>query len=153
MVRECLPIIVGDSMLTPAVPREPVESFDDTSTVVEYRNRVGLDPTSDTQAKAPTSASSTSLKPNSRSLPAEPNSQPVERMDRTASDEAEYEVEGISAHHLSDPRTHPNNLWKKPVMLYKVKWKGYDAHTWEPEASFGGSGILRAYQKRHGLMH
>ena len=44
--------------------------------------------------------------------------------------EDEYEVEAIVAHQLSDPRTHPTTLGKKPVMLYHVKWNGYEDLTW-----------------------
>lgn len=79
--------------------------------------------------------------------------QKVGRQDSLSADEAEYELEWIVDHRLSDPKTHPADLGKKPVMLYEVKWKGYDGHTWEPEASFKGSSILRAYQKRHGVFH
>ena len=66
-------------------------------------------------------------------------------------DEDEYEVEGIVGHQLSDPRTHPPELGPKPVMLYYVKWKGYDELTWEPVASFEDMSMVQAYHKEFGL--
>ena len=66
-------------------------------------------------------------------------------------DEDEYEVEGIVGHHLSDPRTHPPELGLKPVMLYYVKWKGYDELTWEPVTSFEDMSMVQAYNKEFGL--
>ena len=66
-------------------------------------------------------------------------------------DEDEYEVEGIVGHHLSDPRTHPPELGHKPVMLYRVKWKGFEELTWEPATSFEDISILQTYNKRFGL--
>ena len=66
-------------------------------------------------------------------------------------DEDEYEVEQIKRHHLSDPKSHPPGLGKLPVMLYQVKWKGYDPLTWEPAASFGDdSSILQVYMAKNG---
>ncbi|KAG8624547.1 hypothetical protein KVT40_007614 [Elsinoe batatas] len=63
-------------------------------------------------------------------------------------DEETYEIERIISHHLSDPRTHPAELGKKPVMLYQVKWAGYDETTWEPEASFDDKSVLETYLQR-----
>lgn len=44
--------------------------------------------------------------------------------------EEEWYIEGILDHHLSDPRTHPPEFGDKPVMLYQVKWEGYEEPTW-----------------------
>ena len=38
------------------------------------------------------------------------------------------------------------------VMLYKVKWKGYDQHTWEPVTSFEDLSVVEEYRKRTGLV-
>ncbi|CAD0106455.1 unnamed protein product [Aureobasidium uvarum] len=63
------------------------------------------------------------------------------------SDESEvYIVEKILAHSLSDPRSHNKSVrGDKPVMLYQVKWEGYDDTTWEPEASFQDRDVLEQY--------
>jgi hypothetical protein len=66
-------------------------------------------------------------------------------------DEDEYEVEGIVGHQLSDPLTHPPELGHKPVMLYYVKWKGYEELTWEPVTSFEDMSMVQAHNKAFGL--
>lgn len=66
-------------------------------------------------------------------------------------DDGPYEVELIKSHQLSDPRTHPVDLGKKPVMLYQVKWKGWVGHTWEPLSSFDDVEVVRRYRRRVGL--
>jgi hypothetical protein len=67
-------------------------------------------------------------------------------------EEDEYEVEAIVGHQLSDPRTHPSTLGKQPVMLYHVKWKGYEDLTWEPVSSFVVDTVLiQSYNEYHGL--
>ena len=45
-------------------------------------------------------------------------------------EDEEWFIEGILAHHWSDPKTHPPALGEEPVMLYQVKWEGYDKPTW-----------------------
>lgn len=75
----------------------------------------------------------------------------VPKPETEAPEQAEYDVERITAHHLSDPRTHPAGLGTSPVMLYQVKWKGYREQTWEPAASFADTMMLNTYKKRHGL--
>ncbi|CAD0086146.1 unnamed protein product, partial [Aureobasidium mustum] len=57
-----------------------------------------------------------------------------------------YAVEKILAHGLSDPRSHDKSVHgNKPVMLYHVKWEGYDATTWEPATSFEDTDVLQEY--------
>lgn len=65
--------------------------------------------------------------------------------------EDEYFVEAILAHAESNPVTHPAELGKEPVMLYKVKWEGWPDVTWEPETSFSNMDVVREYQQRVGL--
>ena len=65
--------------------------------------------------------------------------------------EDEYFVEAILAHAESNPATHPAELGKEPVMLYKVKWEGWPDVTWEPETSFSNMDVVREYQQRVGL--
>lgn len=67
------------------------------------------------------------------------------------SGEEAYFIEAILGHHLSDPRTHGKGIGKKPVMLYKVKWEGYEEPTWEPIESFEDPSIVMAYRRRVGL--
>ncbi|TKX24352.1 chromo domain-containing protein 2 [Elsinoe australis] len=59
-----------------------------------------------------------------------------------------YAIEKILDHHLSDPKTHPAELGRKPVMLYQVKWEGYDELTWEPVESFDDKAIVEEYWQR-----
>lgn len=66
--------------------------------------------------------------------------------------EDEFEIDAILAHHMSDPRTHQPELGRKPVMLYQVKWVGWDQPTWEPEESFGDLSLVREYQRRAGMV-
>jgi hypothetical protein len=69
----------------------------------------------------------------------------------TAPNAGEYFIEAILAHHMSDPRTHPAEFGKSPVMLYQVKWEGYDEPTWEPMESFEDPSIVLDYRRRVGL--
>lgn len=66
----------------------------------------------------------------------------------SSEDEDNYEVERILAHHMSDPRSHPG---KPQTMLYKVKWKGWSDHTWEPITSFPDREVVNQYRRRVGL--
>lgn len=63
------------------------------------------------------------------------------------SDDSEvYTVEKILAHNKSDPRSHNKVVHgEKPVMLYLVKWEGYDDTTWEPATSFQDTDVLQEY--------
>ncbi|KAK6419752.1 hypothetical protein LTR95_017017 [Oleoguttula sp. CCFEE 5521] len=70
---------------------------------------------------------------------------------RSDSDEEDYIIEGISNHALSDPRTHPSDFGKTPIMLYLVKWEGYEEPSWEPESSFGNREVIQAYRRKVGM--
>lgn len=66
----------------------------------------------------------------------------------SSTEEGIYEIEEILEHHMSDPKTHSKSAKKaSPVMLYRVKWLGYDEEecTWEPEASFDDNNLLEEY--------
>jgi len=65
--------------------------------------------------------------------------------------EDEWFIESVLDHRLSDPRTHPSDFGSKPVMLYLVKWEGYEEPTWEPVESFGDEQVVTDYRKRVGL--
>ncbi|KAI7121885.1 hypothetical protein KC352_g32830 [Hortaea werneckii] len=56
----------------------------------------------------------------------------------------EYVMEAVLAHQMSDSKTHPG---KEPVMLYQVKWEGYDEPTWEPAESFLDPKIVGEYHR------
>ncbi|GAB1727383.1 hypothetical protein NU195Hw_g7824t1 [Hortaea werneckii] len=56
----------------------------------------------------------------------------------------EYVMEAVLAHQMSDPKTHPG---KEPVMLYQVKWEGYDEPTWEPAESFPDPKTVEEYHR------
>jgi hypothetical protein len=133
--------------------REPAESFTDLDVIEEYRRKAGLD--------LDASPSNESVKDDKEAIAVARTASQMKNESTLqtrvshddSSDEAEYEVERIVSHHLSDPRTHPTGLGKSPVMLYRVKWKGYDELSWEPAASFGNSRILMEYNKRHSIPH
>lgn len=59
----------------------------------------------------------------------------------------EWVIEAILTHKLSDPRTHPPELGKMPVMLYQVKWEGFDEPTWEPIESFPDRSVVDDYYR------
>lgn len=55
---------------------------------------------------------------------------PLQSSEAEASDDEEWFIEDVLAHSLSDPRTHPTSLGHEPVMLYRVKWEGFEDPTW-----------------------
>lgn len=135
---------------------EPLESFGDPSTVSEYGKRVGLpaedheEDSEDAEAehRAALMPAKAQPVPSTLGKPKTQTSRAKDDAGHTA--EGEYEIVAIQDHLLSDPRTHPKEFGKTPVMLYKVKWKGHPNATWEPATSFDRS-VLREYHKRVGL--
>ncbi|KAK6007233.1 hypothetical protein QM012_006241 [Aureobasidium pullulans] len=70
--------------------------------------------------------------------------------DSGSEDSEVYAVEKILAHGLSDPKSHDKSVHgEKSVMLYQVKWEGYDDTTWEPATSFEDTDVLQEYWFRH----
>lgn len=71
------------------------------------------------------------------------------------SDDSEvYTVEKILAHNKSDPRSHNKSVHgEKSVMLYQVKWEGYDDTTWEPATSFQDTDVLQEYWAQQAQKH
>ncbi|RMY78614.1 hypothetical protein D0863_00550 [Hortaea werneckii] len=67
-------------------------------------------------------------------------------------EDGQYVMEAVLAHQMSDPKSHPG---KQAVMLYQVKWEGYDEPTWEPAESFPDPKIVEEYHKavRAGKAH
>lgn len=65
-------------------------------------------------------------------VPEEPPPQTLSNSDAEEVDESEEEwfVEDIVGHSWSDPKTHPTEFGHEPVMLYQVKWAGYQTPTW-----------------------
>lgn len=49
---------------------------------------------------------------------------------------------------MSDPATHAPELGSKPVMLYQVKWVGFETPSWEPVTSFDDTSIVDEYWVR-----
>lgn len=65
-----------------------------------------------------------------------------------------FAVEKILAHGLSDPKSHDKSVHgEKPVMLYHVKWEGYDETTWEPATSFQDTTVLQEYWIQQAQKH
>jgi hypothetical protein len=64
-----------------------------------------------------------------------------------------YTVEKILTHNKSDPSSHNKSVHgEKPVMLYLVKWEGYDDTTWEPATSFQDDDVLQEYWAQQAQM-
>ena len=78
----------------------------------------------------------------------EPNASSSEEEEEGEEEESEYEIDRILAHQLSDPATHPPELGRAAVMLYQVKWVGYEEPTWEPMSSFVDQKVVKAYWAR-----
>ncbi|KAK3631731.1 hypothetical protein LTR56_016687 [Elasticomyces elasticus] len=138
-----------------AAPRATKPPDRVTQTVAQSATKGGV--AGQTPRQAMQASASTVTKPSN---PMQTVVQPVAEMSDNSeddeSDDAEaedgsYMVEAIVAHHLSDPRTHAAEFGKQPVMLYKVKWKGYEGFTWEPSDSFEDRSIVRTYRAQFGL--
>ncbi|EMC98722.1 hypothetical protein BAUCODRAFT_145754 [Baudoinia panamericana UAMH 10762] len=145
---------------------EPVESFPDRSVVEHYHGMLkgrqisderaeeaNIDGASPKLVRSSKADSRTSL---SLSAPAPKHSSPPQAMHDAQDSEEEvddgsFEIEAIVAHHMSDPRTHRPEYGKHPVMLYQVKWKGYNNTTWEPIESFEDLSIVNDYRSQAGL--
>ena len=128
---------------------EPMDSFGDRSFVDAYRKKVGLKalPKDDSDGEEETVQVAELVPEKQTPAPASRSEDAIED-----EDEEVYDLEKIVSHHLSDPRTHPKALGKKQVMLYQVRWKGWEETTWEPEDSFDDDPKpLIAYKKKHGL--
>ncbi|KAK1815899.1 hypothetical protein LTR12_009684 [Friedmanniomyces endolithicus] len=146
---------------------EPVESFPDRSIVEEYEREIRTPATIATGNLQSHSGGTKVIAPQSIALAESSNqllrpaAEPVATTEKSSDDESDsndagsldgtYIVEAITAHHLSDPRTHAPEFGKKPVMLYKVKWEGYEGHTWEPTDVFEDRSVVREYRARVGL--
>lgn len=52
---------------------------------------------------------------------------------------------------MSDVKLHGLDFGKLPVMLYRVKWKGYEKITREPISSFDNLSVVYSYRAKGGL--
>jgi hypothetical protein len=104
------------------------------------------------QGTMPLASASNSLNPNTNTN----NRQAVVNLNDSESEEDSdgsevYTVEKILAHNKSDPNSHNKSVHgEKPVMLYLVKWEGYDDTTWEPATSFQDDDVLQEYWSQQG---
>jgi hypothetical protein len=151
---------------------EPIESFPDRSVVEDYRKLLKSRGTSITRhssddeekgedeeqevihaASAPTPARNraSSSKPEDPMHVDQSSEEGDDDEDEDEDDDEGFDVEAITGHHMSDPRTHPPDLGKNPVMLYRVKWKGFQDPTWEPIESFLDRDVVQQYRKEVGL--
>ncbi len=60
------------------------------------------------------------------------------RAKNDAEEPPEYDVEAVLAKKVA-----------KGVTQYKVKWKGYDGETWEPEDNLNCPDLVLAFSTRH----
>jgi hypothetical protein len=100
-----------------------------------------------TESTMPPASASNSINPNTNNS----SRQAVVDLNDSESEEDSdgsevYTVEKILAHNKSDPSSHNKSVHgEKPVMLYLVKWEGYDDTTWEPATSFQDDDVLQEY--------
>ncbi|EME84608.1 uncharacterized protein MYCFIDRAFT_210927 [Pseudocercospora fijiensis CIRAD86] len=137
---------------------EPSDSFMDPSTVRDYHKRLEEEKRNAQNAKATPERSRQAVQVAQAAttrVPMPSTAQPRKQMEESSDEESDeddeegWEIESILAHHMSDPRTHPG---KARTMLYKVKWKGWKEHTWEPLASFPDKAVVNAYRRKMGLI-
>ena len=136
---------------------EPVESFPDRSVVQEYHQRIQSQATGSDGDELAREEEETTVAAQASSLQiTKPQSSRLGRQygseeDEEDEEEGTYEVERVVAHLMSDPLTHGPDFGKEPVMLYRVKWKGYEGLTWEPMDSFEDRRVIHSYRKKVGL--
>ncbi|KAK3066307.1 hypothetical protein LTR53_017400 [Teratosphaeriaceae sp. CCFEE 6253] len=142
---------------------EPVESFPDRSVIEDYERRIKAPATvhaSGGKAAISQAAAEPRADPNATRLVPPPAAAPgsthktsdeSEASADSDSEDGSFVVKAITAHRMSDPRTHGPDFGKDPVMLYKVSWIGYKGFTWEPITSFVDIDVVRKYRKSVGL--
>jgi hypothetical protein len=141
---------VHASQKKPAQSREP--SSGSNSSIIPLQVDDGDSPSEEEdededEIAAPRTSSSKVGIPNRSAAAKAPSSAAESDDDELPADE--YVVQAILGHGLSKPIEHPNHAGKKAVMLYKVKWEGWEAPTWEPLSSFEGAiDVVRAYQEK-----
>jgi len=127
---------------------EPADSFTDRSILDEYQRRSGLLRDDDGDRDMDEDDVLTDAQRSGHVHADESGSEG----DIEDSAEDAYVVETILSHHMYDPRTHGAGLGKESVMLYEVKWKGYEKPTWEPLHSFDDLSVVDRYRDRAGLL-
>jgi len=138
---------------------EPAESFPDRSVLEGYQRQSGLlrdddeDDEDDGDVDENMGEDATVRPATTADQKPPASAHGKHELDSSESDieEEPYEVESILKHHMSDPRTHGPGLGNEPVMLYEVKWKGYQKPTWEPIDSFEERSVVNRYRKKAGL--
>jgi len=144
-------ILIGDVSMAQSVSPQPVRRPQASPTIKsppqlkQYQPTLAVQPSQ--TVPSPKQAPKTSiLSPHAdRTSSTEPEGSGDEL------DEDEWFIESVLDHRLSDPRTHPSDFGSEPVMLYLVKWEGYEEPTWEPVESFGDEQVVADYRKRVGL--
>jgi hypothetical protein len=147
---------VHASQKKPAQSREPSSGsnssiiplqVDDGDSSSEEEEEEDEDEDEEEEIAAPRTGSSKVDIPNRSAAAKEPSSAAESDDDELPEDE--YVVQAILAHAPSKPIEHPSHVGKKAVMLYKVKWEGWETPTWEPLSSFDGAmDLVRAYQEK-----
>lgn len=133
---------------------EPIESFRDRSVVADYHKQL----VEGTQERPPdllnggstadTASSSRDKHTAKQQLQvATPAQRSESEEDEDSDDGSTFDIDEIVGHKLSDPKTHGLDYQKAPIMLYKVKWKGFEDHTWEPISSFVDPNIVNEYRR------
>lgn len=135
---------------------EPIDSFSDRSVVDDYFRYQHKDRERDEQKSDGGVEAAEVLATSTEPQALVPATQPEKSGDSDDEDEVDveegtYVVETVTNHHMSDPKTHGPDFGKRPVMLYQVKWRGYEGFTWEPMDSFDDRKVIHSYRQRVGL--
>lgn len=118
----------------------------DTATTAPRQASAPVKPSTAATTGAPNANPPTSKNPRNQTLELDPTTDSEDEDDSSDPSSEFYTVETILAHNLSDPSTHDTSLHgTDPVMLYQVKWEGYDEPTWEPASSFQDEEMLEEY--------
>ncbi|KAI7265619.1 hypothetical protein KC335_g8805, partial [Hortaea werneckii] len=137
---------------------EPAESFPDPKTVEEYHRAVkARKPDQPESSSAGNGLASKPLPQPSNKRATAPDSPVSPHMDGSDNGEEEsdedgiFEIERIVDHRMSDPEEQGLDFGRAPVQLYQVKWRGFEALTWETIDSFEGLDVIHDYRRQAGL--
>ncbi|KAI7287262.1 hypothetical protein KC345_g661 [Hortaea werneckii] len=137
---------------------EPAESFPDPKTVEEYHRAVQARKPERSEYSAAGNWQTSKPVPKAGSKGAIRPESPVSRHTDGSDDGEEesdedgvFEIERIVGHRMSDPEEQGPDFGRTPVQLYQVKWRGFEALTWETIDSFEDLAVIHDYRRQAGL--
>ncbi|KAI7222841.1 hypothetical protein KC333_g872 [Hortaea werneckii] len=137
---------------------EPAESFPDPKIVEEYHKAVKARKARQPESSSADNGEVSKLLPNlngkSAARPASPATQDTDGSDddeEESDEDGVFEIERIVGHRMSDPEEQGLDFGQTPVQLYQVKWRGFEALTWETIDSFEDLDVIHDYRRQAGL--